>query len=142
MKIAIVAQHANPCTRAPARARARTTPDSASSPASSPGRRHRVTVYAQKLSRTCRIAPNSAAACASCASRSARSASGVTRNYGPTYLRARWRRELPDVVHAISWTSGLAAGHRPTPTVFAGAVTKTARLLANKGPQSTYVRNS
>jgi hypothetical protein len=57
-------------------------------------------------------------------------------------LRTRWRRELPDVVHAISWTSGLAAGHRPTPTVFAGAVTKTARLLANKGPQSTYVRNS
>ena len=26
--------------------------------------------------------------------------------------------------------------------VFAGAVTKTARLLASKGPQSTYVRNS
>lgn len=100
-------------------------------------------------------------------------------------LRARWRRERPDVVHAVSWTSGLAvlmatrdlgipvvqafsslgvaerrgprqrgpghaaasqapagAGHGPTPTVFAGAVTKTARLLANKGPQSTYVRNS
>ena len=37
MKIAIVAQHATPCTRAPARARARTTPDS-SSPVSSPGR--------------------------------------------------------------------------------------------------------
>ena len=38
MKIALVAQHATPCTRAPARARARTTPDSASSPVSSPGR--------------------------------------------------------------------------------------------------------
>jgi hypothetical protein len=37
-------------------------------------------------------------------------------------LRARRRRERPDVV--------------------AGAVTKTARLLANKGPKSTYVRNS
>jgi hypothetical protein len=36
MKIAIIAQHAIP--RAPARARARTTPDSASSPVSSPGR--------------------------------------------------------------------------------------------------------
>jgi D-inositol-3-phosphate glycosyltransferase len=24
-------------------------------------------------------------------------------------LRARWRRERPDVVHAVSWTSGLAA---------------------------------
>ena len=100
-------------------------------------------------------------------------------------LRARWRRERPDVVHAVSWTSGLPdlmatrdlgipvvqafsslgvaerrdhasadpahaatsqaparAGHEPTRTVFAGAVTKTARLLANKGPQSTYVRNS
>ena len=99
-------------------------------------------------------------------------------------LRARWRRERPDVVHAVSWTSGLpalmatrdlgipgcagiqlawrrgaagprqrgpghaaasqapaGAGHRPIRTVFAGAVTKTARLLANKGPQSTYVRN-
>ena len=100
-------------------------------------------------------------------------------------LRARWRRERPDVVHAVSWTSGLhalmatrdlgipgcasiqlawrrgvagprqrgpghaaaseapaGAGHGPTRTVFAGAVTKTPRLLANKGPQSTYVRNS
>lgn len=100
-------------------------------------------------------------------------------------LRARWRRERPDVVHAVSWTSGLpalmatrdlgipvvqafsslgvaerrdhasadpatlppsqapaGAGHRPARTVFAGAVTKTARLLASKGPQSTYVRNS
>lgn len=34
------------------------------------------------------------------------------------------------------------AGHRPTPTVFTGAVAETARLLANKGPQSTYLRNS
>lgn len=100
-------------------------------------------------------------------------------------LRARWRRERPDVVHAVSWTSGLpalmatrdlgipvvqafsslgvaerrdhasadpatpaasqapaGAGHGPARTVFAGAVTKTARLLASKGPQSTYVRNS
>ena len=100
-------------------------------------------------------------------------------------LRARWRRERPDVVHAVSWTSGLAAlmatrdlgipvvqafsspgvaerrdhasadpatptasqapagaGHGPARTVFAAAVTKTARLLASKGPQSTYVRNS
>jgi D-inositol-3-phosphate glycosyltransferase len=57
-------------------------------------------------------------------------------------LRARWRRELPDVVHAISWTSGLAAGHRPAPAVLTGAVTKTARLLASKGPQSMYARNS
>ena len=99
-------------------------------------------------------------------------------------LRARWRRERPDVVHTVSWTSGLAAlmatrdlgipvvqafsslgvaerrDHAsadpatPPPArlrlelamgrlvpVFAGAVTKTARLLANKGPQSTYVRN-
>jgi len=24
-------------------------------------------------------------------------------------LRARWRRERPDVVHAVSWTSGLPA---------------------------------
>ena len=96
-------------------------------------------------------------------------------------LRARWRRERPDVVHAVSWTSGLPAlmatrdpgcasiqlawrrgaagprqrgpghaaasqaparaGHGPARTVFA-AVTKTARLLASKGPQSTYVRNS
>ena len=38
MKIVIVAQHATPRTRAPALARARTTPDSASSPVSSPGR--------------------------------------------------------------------------------------------------------
>jgi D-inositol-3-phosphate glycosyltransferase len=100
-------------------------------------------------------------------------------------LRARWRRERPDVVHAVSWTSGLAGlvatrdpgtpvvqafsspgvaerrdhasadpptppsarlrlelGHGPARTVFAGAVTKTARFLASKGPQSTYVRNS
>jgi Glycosyl transferase 4-like domain len=100
-------------------------------------------------------------------------------------LRARWRRERPDIVHAVSWTSGLprpdgyprsrhpgcagiqlawrrgaagprqrgpghaaasqapaGAGHGPARAVFAGAVSKTARLLANKGPQSTYVRNS
>ena len=38
MQIAIVAQHVNLCTRAPARARARTRPDSASSPVSSPGK--------------------------------------------------------------------------------------------------------
>jgi hypothetical protein len=100
-------------------------------------------------------------------------------------LRARWRRKRPDVVHAVSWTSGrpaliatrdpgipagqtfsspgvaerrgprqrgpghtaasqapAGAGHGPARTVFAGAVTKTARLLASKGPQSTYVRNS
>ena len=100
-------------------------------------------------------------------------------------LRARWRRERPDVVHAVSWTSGLpalmatrdlgipvaqassspgvaerrdhASADPATPpparlrlelaigrlvAVFAGAVTKTARLLASKGPQSTYVRNS
>jgi Glycosyl transferase 4-like domain len=100
-------------------------------------------------------------------------------------LRARWRRERPDVVHAVtldqraprpdgyprSWRPGCAgiqlawrrgaagprqrgpghaaasqaragAGHGPAPTVFAAAVTKTARLLASKGPQSTYVRNS
>lgn len=38
MKIAIVAQHATPAPARLARARARTTPDSASSPVSSPGR--------------------------------------------------------------------------------------------------------
>ena len=36
----------------------------------------------------------------------------------------------------------LELAHRPARTVFAAAVTKTARLLASKGPQSTYVRNS
>jgi hypothetical protein len=72
MKIAIVAQHATPSTRAPARARARTTPDSASSPISSPAgaQGDRVPAEAQPDSR------DSAAACASCTSRSARSASG------------------------------------------------------------------
>ena len=188
MKIVIVAQHANP----PAPASPRPDDAGLSELTRILARQgHRVTVYAQKLSRTRRIAPNSAAACASCTSRSARSASGgeaellahVLAFSDP--LRARWRRERPDVVHAVSWTSGLAAlmatrdlgipvvqafsslgvaerrgprqrgpghaaasqapagaGHGPTPTVFAGAVTKTARLLANKGPQSTYVRNS
>jgi Glycosyl transferase 4-like domain len=100
-------------------------------------------------------------------------------------LRARWRRERPDVVHAVSWTSGLPALMAardlgiPVARAFSSlgvaerrdhasadpatpprarlrlelamgrlvpssqrAVTKTARLLASKGPQSTYVRNS
>ena len=100
-------------------------------------------------------------------------------------LRARWRRERPDVVHAVSWTGGLPAliatrdlgipvarassspgvaerrDHAsadpaaPPPArlrleLAMGRVVpssqqqspKTARLLASKGPQSTYVRNS
>jgi hypothetical protein len=100
-------------------------------------------------------------------------------------LRARWRRERPDVVHAVSWTSGLAAlmatrdlgipvvqafsspgvterrNHtsadpatpppaRLRPELAIGRLLpssqeqspKRPRLLASKGPQSTYVRNS
>jgi D-inositol-3-phosphate glycosyltransferase len=100
-------------------------------------------------------------------------------------LRARWRRERPDVVPAVSWTSGLPALMAtrdlgiPVARAFSSpgvaerrdhasadpatppparlrlklaigrllpssqrAATKTARLLASKGPQSTYVRNS
>jgi hypothetical protein len=100
-------------------------------------------------------------------------------------LRARWRRERPDVVYAVSWTSGfpalMATRDLGIPVVQAfsslgvaerrdhasadpatppparlrlelamGRVVpssqqqspKTARLLASKGPQSTYVRNS
>jgi hypothetical protein len=44
--------------------------------------------------------------------------------------------------HAAASQAPAGAGHRPARTVFAAAVTKTARLLASKGPQSTYVRNS
>jgi hypothetical protein len=43
--------------------------------------------------------------------------------------------------HAAASQAPAGAGHGPARTVFAGAVTKTARLLASKGPQSTYVRN-
>jgi hypothetical protein len=88
MKIAIVAQHANPLHP---RAGASPRPDDAGLSELTrilARQRHRVTVYAQKLRRTCRIAPNSAAACASCTSRSARSASGLTRNCWPAYPRS------------------------------------------------------
>jgi hypothetical protein len=44
--------------------------------------------------------------------------------------------------HAATSQAPAEAGHRPPPTVFAAAATKTTRLLASKGPQSTYVRNS
>ncbi len=194
MKIAIVAQHATPCTRLHPRAGASPCPDDAGLSELTrilPRQRHRVIVYAQKrqpdvpdragLGGGLRVVhiPVGAVGKRGDAELLAR----VPALTDP--LRARWRRERPDVVHAVSWTSGLAAlmvyprsrhpgcagiqlawrrgeagprqrgpghaaasqapagaGHRPTPTVFAGAVTKTARLLANKGPQSTYVRNS
>ena len=85
MKIAIVAQHATPLHP---RAGASPRPDDAGLSELTrilARQGHRVTVYAQKLSRACRIAPDSAAACASCTSRSARPASGVTRNCWPAY---------------------------------------------------------
>ena len=115
MKIAIVAQHANPL-----HPRADASPRSDDAGLSELTRilarqGYRVTVYSQKLSRTCRIAPDSAAARSSCTSQSARPASGGDTEllaHVPAFsdpLRARWRRERPDVVHAVSWTSGLAA---------------------------------
>lgn len=189
MKIAIVAQQATPCTRAGASPR----PDDAGLSEltrilARQGRR--VTVYARKrqpdvpdragLGGGLRVVhiPVGAAGKRGDAGLLAR----VPAVSDP--LRARWRRERPDVVHAVSWTSGLppdgyprsrhpgcvgiqlawrrgaagarqrgrghaaashapaGAGHGPARIVFAGAVTKTVRLLASKGPQSTYVRNS
>jgi Glycosyltransferase Family 4 len=44
--------------------------------------------------------------------------------------------------HAAASQAPAGAGHGPARAVLAGAVTKTARLLASKGPQSTYVHNS
>ena len=49
---------------------------------------------------------------------------------------------LSELTHAAASQAPAGAGHGPAPTVFAAALTKTARLLASKGPQSTYVRNS
>jgi hypothetical protein len=179
MKIAIVAQHATPCTRASLR------PDDAGLSELTrilARQGHRVTVYAQKRQpdvpdraglggglRVVHIPVGSVG----------KRGHAELLAHVPAFsdpLRARWRRERPDVVHTVSWTSGLpalmatcdlgipvvqafsspgvaerrdhaswapaGAGHGPARTVFAGAVTKTARLLAGKGPQSTYVRNS
>lgn len=91
MKTAIVAQHASPLHL---RIGASPRPDDAGLGELThilALQGHRVTVYPQKLSRTCRIAPNSAAACASRTSRPARSASGVTRNCWPAYPRSATR---------------------------------------------------
>jgi hypothetical protein len=149
MKIAIVTQHANPLHP---RAGASPRPDDA-------GLSELARLLARQGSQGDRVraeaqpdSPDSAAACASC-----------TPSAGPAGSRPDGYRDLGiPIVQAFS-SLGVAeqrdhasadpatppparlrggAGHWPTPTVFAGAVTKTARLLANKGPQSTYVRNS
>ena len=71
-------------------------------------------MYAQKLSRTCRIAELGGSL------RVVHIPVGAAGKRGdmellarvPAFrdpLRARWRRERPDVVHAVNWTSGLAA---------------------------------
>ena len=147
MKIAIVAQHASPLDP---RAGASPRPDDAG-----PGELTRILVRqgAQGDRVPAEAQPDVPDRAGLCGGLRVRIPVGAADTRGDTELlahrpafsdplRARWRRELPDVVHAISWTSGLAAGHRPAPAVLTGAVTKTARLLASKGPQSTYARNS
>ena len=114
MKIAIVAQHATPCIRAPASPR----PDDAGLSELTrilARQGHRVTVDAQKRQpdvpdraepggglRVVHI-PVGAAGKRGDAELLAR----VPAFSDP--LRARWRRERPDVVHAVSWNSGLPA---------------------------------
>jgi hypothetical protein len=56
------------------------------------------------------------------------------------------RKRQPDVPDRAELGGGVRVVHIPVGAVgkraSQGAVTKTARLLANKGPQFTYVRNS
>jgi hypothetical protein len=70
-----------------------------------------------------------------------------SRHPGCAGIQLAWRRGAAEPRqrgpgHAAASQAPAGAGHGPARTVFAGAVTKTARLLASKGPQSTYVRNS
>lgn len=111
MKIAIVAQHANPL-----HPRADASPRSDDAGLSELTRilarqGHRVTVYAQKLSRTRRTRRRPARR-AHPGRRGRQAGDTEPLAHVPAFsdpLRARWRRERPDVVHAVSWTSGLAA---------------------------------
>jgi hypothetical protein len=160
MKIAIVAQHATPCTRAPVRARARTTPDPAAACGSCTSRPARP---ASGVTRNCWPAyPRSVTRCGP-----AGAVSGLmsctpsrwtlraprpdgyprSRHPGCAGIQLAWRRGAAGPrqrgpSHAAASQAPAGAGHGPARTVFAGAVTKTARLLASKGPQSMYVRNS
>ena len=156
MKIAIVAQHATPCTRAPARARARTTPDSASSPKSPSARpasgvtRNRWPAYPRSVTRCGRAgAVSGLMSCTRQLDQRAPRPDGYPRSRHPgcASIQLAWRRGAAGPRqrgpgHAAASQAPARAGHGPARTVFAAAVTKTARLLASKGPQSTYVRNS
>jgi len=114
MKVAIVAQQATPCTRADARVQ----PDDAGLSELTrilARQGHRVTVYAQKrqpdvpdragLGGGLRVVHISAGAAGKRGD--AELLARVPAFSDP--LRARWHRERPDVVHAVSWTSGLPA---------------------------------
>ena len=121
MKIALVAQHATPL-----RPRAGTGPDSDDIGLSELTRRlaghgHQVTIYAQKqqpdvpgraeLHEGVRVehidAGTTAAAPAHQEQDDADLLNRVPAFSGP--LRSCWERERPDIVHALRWTSGLAA---------------------------------
>jgi D-inositol-3-phosphate glycosyltransferase len=111
MKIALVTQHANPLHP---RAGASPRPDDAglSELTRTLARQgHRVTVYAQKLSQTRRTRRRPARR-AHPGRRGRQAGDTEPPAHVPVFsdpLRARWRRERPDVVHAVSWTSGLPA---------------------------------
>ncbi len=146
MKIAIVAQHAISCTRAPARARARTTPDSASSPRISPGRGHRVTAYAQKRQ------PDMPDRAELGGLRVVHIPVGAVGKRGdaellahvPAFgdpLRARWRRERPDVVHAVNRTSGLPSSREQSSRRPGSSPTRahSLRTSATPDPEARHV---
>ena len=114
MKIAIVAQHATPCTRAGASPR----PDDAGLSELTrilARQGHSVAVYAQMRQPD---VPDRAELGGGL--RLVHIPVGAVGKWGdaellahvPAFsdpLRARWRRERPDVVHAVSWTSGFPA---------------------------------
>ncbi len=114
MKIALVAQHSTPV---PGPADTTTAGDDARLVEMSKhlaGQGHQVTVYARRNGKRCRSGPSLApGVCVEYVGPAGSSAddSRLVRQIGAFSepLREQWGKDRPDVVHALRWTSGLAA---------------------------------
>ena len=117
MKIALVAQHSTPVPTATATAAAATGDDArlVEMSRSLAGEGHQVTVYARRngkaLPERAHLAPGVSASSTSGRRIPAAATRSLVAQVGAfgAPLRQVWAKDRPDVVHAVRWTSGLAA---------------------------------